>query len=53
MSEYVKIFKYKDENKDNYFMSFRIDDRNLLENCKTIWTKIEDLKSIKLNALHV
>ena len=32
-------------------MSFRIDDEKLLEKCKAIWTKIEDLKSIELNAL--
>ena len=34
-------------------MSFRIDDENLLERYKTIWSKIEDLKNIKLNALQV
>ena len=32
-------------------MSFRIDDEKLLEKYKTIWTKIEDLKNIELNAL--
>ena len=32
-------------------MSFRIDDEKLLEKCKAIWTKIEDLRSIELNAL--
>ena len=31
-------------------MSFGIDDEKLLEKCKAIWTKIEDLKNIKLNA---
>ena len=34
-------------------MSFRIDDEKLLEKCKTIWTKIKDLKNIELNALPV
>ena len=34
-------------------MSFRIDDENLLEKYKTIWTKNEDLKNIELNALSV
>ena len=34
-------------------MSFRIDDEKLLKNCKTICTKIEDLKDIELNALPV
>ena len=34
-------------------MSFRIDDGKLLEKYKAIWTKIEDWKDIKLNALPV
>ena len=34
-------------------ISFRIDDEKLLEKYKAIWTKIEDLKNIKLNALSV
>ena len=34
-------------------MSFRIDDGKLLEKYKAIWTKIEGLKNIKLNALPV
>ena len=34
-------------------MSFRIDDEKLLEKYKAIWTKIEDLKNIELNALPV
>ena len=34
-------------------MSFRIDDEKLLEKYTVIWTKIEDLKNIKLNALPV
>ena len=34
-------------------MSFLIDDEKLLENLKAVWTNIEDLKNIKLNALPV
>ena len=34
-------------------MSLHIDDDQLLEKYKTLWTKIEDLKSIELNALPV
>ena len=34
-------------------MSFRIDDEKLLEKYKAIWSKIEGLKNIKLNALPV
>ena len=34
-------------------MSFRIDDQKLLEKYKTMWTKIEDLENIVLNALPV
>ena len=34
-------------------MSFPIDDWKLLEKYKTIWTKIDDLKNIDLNALPV
>ena len=34
-------------------MSFHMDDEKLLEKYKTIWTKIEDLKNIELNALPV
>ena len=53
MSGYVKTFKVKegDKDKSNKLMSFRIDDEKLLEKYKTIWTKIEHLKNIKLNAL--
>ena len=55
MSEYVKTFKVKDGDKDksNKLMSFRIDDQKLLKKYEAIWTKIEDLKNIKLNALPV
>ena len=34
-------------------MSFRIDDKKFLEKYKAIWTKIEDLKNIELDALPV
>ena len=34
-------------------MSLQIDDEKLLEKYKPIWTKIEDLKNVKLNALPV
>ena len=34
-------------------MPFHIDDGKLLENYKTIWTQIEDLQNIELNALPV
>ena len=34
-------------------MSFRIDDEKLLEKYKAIWTKIQNLKNIELNALPV
>ena len=47
MSGYVKTFKVKEG--DNKLMSFNIDDENLLEKYKAIWTKIEDLKNIALN----
>ena len=51
MSGYVKAFKVKERN--NKLMSFRRDDEKLLEEYKAIWTKIEDLKNIKLNALSI
>ena len=52
-SGYVRTFKVKDgdKNKNNKLTSFRIDDETLLEKYKTVWTKIEDLKKIELNAL--
>ena len=52
-SGYVKTFKIKDKDKDknNKLMFFRVDDGKLLEKYKTIWTKIEDLQNIELNAL--
>ena len=51
MSGYANTFKAED--KINKLMSFRINDEKLLEKCKAIWTKIEDLKNIELNALPV
>ena len=51
MSGYVKTFKVED--KINKLMSFHRDDEKLLEKYKAIWTKIEDLKNIELNALPV
>ena len=55
MSGYVKKFKFKygDKYKINKLMSFQLDDKKLLEKYKAIWTKIRDLKNIKLNALPV
>ena len=49
MSGYVRTFKVED--KSNKLMSFRMDDEKLLEKFEAIWTKIEDLKNIQLNAL--
>ena len=55
MSGYVKTFKIKDEDKykNNNLIPFCIDDEKLLKKYKAIWTKIEDLKNIELNALPV
>ena len=55
MSGYVKTFNVKDTDKDknSKLISFHIDDENILEKYKAIWTKIEDLKNIELNALPV
>ena len=51
ISGYVKTLKDEDKiSKSNFF---RIDDEKLLEKYKTIGTKIEDLTSIRLNALPV
>ena len=46
ISGYVKIFKVKDgeRDKNSKLMPFCINDENLLEKYKAIWTKIEDLK---------
>ena len=50
MNGYVKTFKVKDEDKDknNKLMSFHVDDLKLLEQYRTIWTKIEILKVLNL-----
>ena len=55
MSGYVKTFKddSEDKNKTNKLMNLCIDDHKLLEKYKTIWTMIENLKSIELNALSI
>ena len=45
MKEYVKTFKADDKN--NKLMSFRINNEKLLEKCKIIWNKIEELKYIE------
>ena len=55
MSGYVKTFKVKegDNDKSNKLICLHIDDKKLLEKYKAIWTKVEDLKNIELNALPV
>ena len=55
ISRYVKTFQVEDRNKDknNKLMSFCINDEKQLEKYKTIWTKIEHLKSIDLSALPI
>ena len=55
MKEYVNAFKVKngDKDKHNKLMSFHIVDEKLLQKYKGIWTKIEDIKNIKLNAITV
>ena len=49
ISGYVK--KIKVEDKINKLVSFIIDDDMLLEKYKSIWTKIENIRNIELNAL--
>ena len=53
MDGYVKTFKMKDGDKDknNKLISFCIEDEKILKKYRAIWTKIEDLKNIELNAL--
>ena len=48
MNGYVKMFKVKNENKDNKkkLVSLHKDDYKLLEKYKTIWNKIEELKKL-------
>ena len=55
MSGYVKTFKVKqgDKDKNSELMSFHVDDEKLVEKYKAIWTKVEDLTNIELNALPV
>ena len=55
MNGYVKAFQDKGggKNKNSKLMSLHIDDDKLLEKYKTIWTKMEDLKNIELDALPV
>ena len=49
VSGYIKNFK----DKNNQLMSLPIDDDKLLEKNKTIWTRIAEIKSIKLHTLSV
>ena len=51
MNGYVKTFGIKDIR--NKLMSFYKDDEKSLEMYEAIWTKVENLKNIKLNALTV
>ena len=51
MGGYIETFKVKDNN--SKFMFSSIDSEKVLEMYENIWTKIEDLKRIKLNALPV
>ena len=51
MSGYVTTFKVKDKN--NKLMSFHMNHEKLLEKYKAVWTKIEDIKNIELNALPI
>ena len=57
MSGYVKTFKNKDRDKGknsyNKLMSLHIDYDKLLVKYETIWTKIDNLPIIELNALSV
>ena len=54
MSRYAKIFTDKSgDNKDNKLMPLCINDNKLLEKYKTILTKTEDSKNIKLDTLPV
>ena len=55
MSAYVKTFKVKDEDKDenNELISFRVFHDKLLENYRTIWTKMEETKKNWIESLPV
>ena len=52
MLKHLKL-KMEITDKNNKLMSFGIDYKKLLEKYKAIWTKIEGLKYIELNALPV
>ena len=47
------VLKLKMEIKIKKKLSFRIDDEKPLEKYKTIWTEVEDLTDIELNALPI
>ena len=53
MSGYVETIKVKDGDQDKNIklMFFCVDDEKLLVKYKTIWTKIRDLKIIRLNVV--
>ena len=55
MSGYVKTFKVEDGDRDrkDKLMSLCINDDKLFKKYKTVWTKIEVMLNIKLNALLV
>ena len=53
MSGYLKAFKVKDGNKDRNNRLTSLWREMVRCYKKTIWTKIEDLKNIELNALPV
>ena len=53
MEGYVKNFNDGGKDKNNKLMPSCIDDKKILEKYETIWTKIEDLKNIELNASRV
>ena len=50
MIGYVKTFNVEDgfKYKNKKLMSLRIDDEQLLEKYKAIWTKIEELENIEI-----
>ena len=49
-SGYLQTFKVKDGDKDknNKFISLRIDDEKLLDKYRAIWTMVEDSKRLNL-----
>ena len=51
--ECLETLKDGDKNKNNKWMSFRMDDKKRLEKYKATWTKIKVLKNVELNALLV